>query len=79
MGVASGTSMALFGFSPLVISLVANRFFTHPESGLDVTHFLGFLAVAAGIMHLFSAACMQGPEPKHAHSRLDHAPEGEED
>ena len=71
--------MALFGFSPLVISLVANRFFTHPESGLDVTHFLGFLAVAAGIMHLFSAACMQGPEPKHAHSRLGHAPEGEED
>lgn len=78
MGVASGTSMALFGFSPLVISLVANRFFTHPTSGLDVTHFLGFLAAAAGISHLFGALCMQGPEPKHANSHPNNASEDEE-
>ncbi|CAL1704917.1 unnamed protein product [Somion occarium] len=64
MGVASGTSMALFGFSPLVLSVVANRFFTHQDTGLDVTHFLALIAFLAGSTHLLGALCMQGPEPK---------------
>lgn len=70
--------MALFGLSPLVLSLVANRVFTHPDSGLDVTHFLGFLAAAAGTTHLFGALCMQGPEPKHTHSHSSSPLEDEE-
>ncbi|KAI0082743.1 MFS general substrate transporter [Panus rudis PR-1116 ss-1] len=63
MSVASGTSMALFGFSPLVLSAIANALFTTPESGLDVTHFLAFLAVVSGVVHLFGTLAMPGQEP----------------
>ncbi|KAH8106737.1 MFS general substrate transporter [Cristinia sonorae] len=62
MGVASGASMAIFGFSPLLLSEVAKRYFTDPLSGLDVTHFLAFMAVLAGSVHFISGLCMQGSE-----------------
>lgn len=65
MGVASGTSMALFGFSPLLLCALASRFFTHPETGLDVAHFIAFLALLSGLVNLFGAICMQGPEKQH--------------
>lgn len=62
MGVASGTSMAIFGFSPLLLSAIASTYFTYPETGLNVTHFLAFLAVVSGAVHLISALCMQGSD-----------------
>ncbi len=54
--------MALFGFSPLLLSALASRFFTYPATGLNVTHFLAFLAALSGLIHLFGAICMQGAE-----------------
>jgi hypothetical protein len=54
-GAASGASLALFGLSPLFLSLLASRYFTSPSTGLDVTHFLFFLAFASGIVHLIGA------------------------
>ena len=61
MGVAAGTSMALFGCSPLIISALGERYFTHPETGLNVTHFLSFLAILTGIVHWISAFFLPGP------------------
>ncbi|KIJ68880.1 hypothetical protein HYDPIDRAFT_178843 [Hydnomerulius pinastri MD-312] len=53
IGVAAGTSMALFGLSPTFLSILASQYFTDPDSGLDVTHFLQFLAILCGCVHLF--------------------------
>jgi hypothetical protein len=54
-GAASGTSMAFFGLSPLFLSLLASRYFTDPTTGLNVTRFLMFLAIASGTTHLIGA------------------------
>ncbi|ETW85749.1 hypothetical protein HETIRDRAFT_379852 [Heterobasidion irregulare TC 32-1] len=61
IGVASGSSMALFGLSPLFLSLIASRFFTDPIAGLNVTQFLTFHAVAAGLVHLLGAFNLHTP------------------
>jgi hypothetical protein len=37
----------------MLISILASTFFTHPDDGLDVTHFLQFLAFTCGAVHLF--------------------------
>lgn len=59
--------MAIFGFSPLVLSLTASsKFFTSPSSGhLDVASFLKFLAILAGITHVLGAIVLQGPPTEH--------------
>ncbi|KZV84422.1 MFS general substrate transporter [Exidia glandulosa HHB12029] len=57
-GAAAGTSMALFGFSPLVLSLFASSLFTTPD-GLDVTRFTAFVAALAGATHIFGALTLQ--------------------
>lgn len=62
-GAAAGTSMALFGFSPLVLSLFASALFTGPD-GLDVTHFTFFLACLAGVTHLIGALTLQIVPPE---------------
>ncbi|KII88648.1 hypothetical protein PLICRDRAFT_124849 [Plicaturopsis crispa FD-325 SS-3] len=55
IGIASGTSMAIFGLSPLFLSLIASNFFSSPDTGLDVTSFLRFLAVTVGAVHVLGA------------------------
>lgn len=64
IGVASGTSMALFGCSPLLLSLIADHFFTFPDSTgapvLNVTRFLTFLSLVSGVAHLFGALTLPG-------------------
>ncbi|KAF8838329.1 MFS general substrate transporter [Paxillus ammoniavirescens] len=52
IGVSAGTSMALFGLSPTFLSILASRYFTSPDNELDVTHFLQFLAILCGCVHL---------------------------
>jgi hypothetical protein len=68
LGIASGTSMALFGLSPLFLSLIASNFFTDRDTGLDVTSFLQFMAMFAGVVHLIGAFTLRTPplavEPK---------------
>ncbi|KAN0133799.1 Major facilitator superfamily domain containing protein [Lactarius tabidus] len=59
LGAASGGSMALFGLSPLILSLLASTFFTDPSTGLDVPRFLNFLAITSGIIHLLGAFNMR--------------------
>ncbi|THH20349.1 hypothetical protein EW146_g962 [Bondarzewia mesenterica] len=61
IGVASGSSMALFGLSPLFLSLVASRFFSDPATGLNVTKFLTFHAATAGLIHLIGAFNLRIP------------------
>ncbi|KAH7923524.1 MFS general substrate transporter [Leucogyrophana mollusca] len=63
IGMATGTSMALFGLSPMFFSIVASRFFSDPDTGLDVTHYLQFLAVLCGIVHLVGAFNLSIPPP----------------
>ncbi|TFY79997.1 hypothetical protein EWM64_g4020 [Hericium alpestre] len=60
MGVASGSSMALFGLSPLFLSLLAKPF-SRPDTDLDVTAFLTFLAALAGTVHLIGAFTLHVP------------------
>jgi hypothetical protein len=53
--------MALFGLSPLFLSLLASNFFTTADTGLDVAHFLKFLAIFAGAIQLFGALNLKTP------------------
>ncbi|KAI0748276.1 MFS general substrate transporter [Daedaleopsis nitida] len=55
IGIASGTSMSIFGLSPLFLSLVASSLFTAPGATLDVTSFFTFMAVATGTINFVSA------------------------
>jgi len=61
MGFASGTSLAIFGLSPLLLSWVATRFFTPPDGVLDVTRFFTFMAVLAGVVNFLGALILPGP------------------
>lgn len=56
--------MALFGLSPFLLSLLASRCFTDPYTGLDVTRFLSFLALASGIIHLVGAFTLRISTPQ---------------
>ena len=51
IGIASGTSMAVFGLSPLFLSLLASRF-TPPGETLDIPAFFACMATLTGITHL---------------------------
>ncbi|KIJ16685.1 hypothetical protein PAXINDRAFT_10393 [Paxillus involutus ATCC 200175] len=58
IGVAAGTSMALFGLSPTFLSILASRYFSSPDDELDVTRFLQFLAILCGCVHLLGGLTM---------------------
>ncbi|PCH38118.1 MFS general substrate transporter [Wolfiporia cocos MD-104 SS10] len=60
MGFASGTSLAIFGMSPLFLSMIATRFF-HNELGVDVTRYFTFLAILTGTVNLFGGLVLPGP------------------
>jgi len=52
-GLASGTSMALFGLSPLFFSVIASKFFTDPASGiLNVANYTAFIALFNSIIYI---------------------------
>lgn len=77
IGIASGTSITLFGLSPMFISILASRFFSHPDEGLDVTRFLQFLALFCGAVHLFGAFTLHIiPLPEDPTSVVSEDPEG---
>jgi hypothetical protein len=53
--------MTFFGLSPFFLSLLASRYFTDPITGLNVTHFMTFLAFASGIIHFIGAFTLRVP------------------
>ncbi|KAH6918692.1 major facilitator superfamily domain-containing protein [Coprinopsis sp. MPI-PUGE-AT-0042] len=56
IGVASGTSMALFGLSPLFLSVIASTWFTDPATQiLNVASFTGFLSIFSAVVYLSTA------------------------
>ncbi|TFK54969.1 MFS general substrate transporter [Heliocybe sulcata] len=61
-GVASGATMALFGLSPLFLSAIASTFFTEPNSGLQVSRYLTFLAVFVGLVNLLGTVSLWTPK-----------------
>ncbi|KAH7889317.1 MFS general substrate transporter [Phlebopus sp. FC_14] len=67
IGIAAGTSMALFGLSPTFLSILASTYYSNPDTGLDVTRFLRFLAILCGCVHVIGAFTMRPieelPEP----------------
>ncbi|KAH7107571.1 MFS general substrate transporter [Auriculariales sp. MPI-PUGE-AT-0066] len=77
-GAAAGTSMALFGLSPLALSFIASSFFTGPD-GLDVTQFTSFLAVLAAASHIIGAFALQILPPAQPPARSGLPPIEEED
>lgn len=70
-GTASGVSMALFGLSPLFLSFIASGFFTDPVTGLNVSHYLCFLAVLTGVVFLFGSIAMRTPPSNRVKSTED--------
>lgn len=55
-GIASGTSMALFGLSPLFLTYVAINWFTNHYTGtLQVVRFTACLSIVAGAVHIIGA------------------------
>lgn len=55
-GIASGTSMALFGLSPLFLTYVAvNWFMDHTTGILQVVPFTASLTIAVGAVHIVGA------------------------
>lgn len=48
--------MAIFGLSPLVLSLIATSFFTESAThSLNAVHFLTFMAILTGVVHFLGA------------------------
>ena len=54
--------MSLFGLSPLFLSLLATTFFTSEDGELNVTGFMAFMAILAGVVHLIGAFNLRTPE-----------------
>ena len=61
IGFASGSSMALFGLSPLFLSVLASAFFTSEDNVFDVTRFVTFLAILTGVVHIIGALTLKTP------------------
>ncbi|KAH9934659.1 MFS general substrate transporter [Fomitopsis serialis] len=61
MGFASGTSLAIFGLSPLFLSWIATEFFTPTDGVLDVTRFFTFMALLTGVVNFLGALILPGP------------------
>lgn len=62
IGTVSAASMVMYGLSPLFLCSFATNIFTDPESGLDLTNYLTFLAVTAGAANLFGACVLTVPD-----------------
>lgn len=80
-GVATGTSMALFGLSPLFLTSVALSWFTNHYNGVfQVVRFTAYLAVVSGAVHLlgaitFSRAGLNSKDQSSASRDLDYHPD----
>lgn len=56
IGLASGASLALFGLSPLFLTVLATNYFTDPITGLlNVSRYMTFLAFLTASVYTFSA------------------------
>ncbi|KAF9792757.1 MFS general substrate transporter [Thelephora terrestris] len=60
IGIVSAASMVMYGLSPIFLSFFAN-IFTDPNSGLDLTNYLTFLALVGGTVNLFGACVLTVP------------------
>ncbi|KAF8654209.1 hypothetical protein AX16_003735 [Volvariella volvacea WC 439] len=64
-GIASGTSMALFGLSPLLLTTIAASKFVDPETGLlNIVSFMEFLAIYTTSIHILASIALRHV-PKH--------------
>ena len=62
IGTASAASTVMYGLSPLFLSSFATNIFTDSRSGLDLTKYLTFLALACGTVNLFGACVLTVPD-----------------
>ena len=75
IGTASGVSMVMYGLSPLFLSFFATNTFTDPRSGLDLAHYLTFLALLGGTVNLFGACVLTVPDSNAVPETVDEVPE----
>jgi len=75
IGIASGASMLMYGLSPLFLSFFATNIFTDPQSGLDLMHYLIFLALLGGTVNLFGACVLTVPDGHVVAEMADETPE----
>ena len=61
IGIVSSASMVMYGMSPIFFSFFASSIFTEPNSGLDLTSYLIFLALVGGTVNLFGACVLTAP------------------
>lgn len=54
--------MALFGLSPLFLSVLASTWFTNNAGDLEVTNFVAFMAILAGSVHIIGAINLRTPD-----------------
>jgi len=79
IGTASATAMVMFGLSPIFLSFFATNLFTNPQTGLDLTHYLTFLALLGGIVNLFGACVLTVPNSHAVLEIVDEESEGSVD
>jgi len=73
-----GATMALFGLSPLCLSILASDFFTDPGSGLlDIVLFLKFLAALTAFTHLLGYFVLQTPPTPYAAAPISDRVDGD--
>lgn len=51
LGLSAGLSTAFFGLSPFFLTYLASQYFSNQDGTLNVTHFLSFLGIFAGVTH----------------------------
>ncbi|KAF9456515.1 MFS general substrate transporter [Collybia nuda] len=54
-GLAAGTTMTLFGLSPLLLSFIGSHFFVDSSESLDAASLLKFLAILTAVIHTAGA------------------------
>ncbi|THU92180.1 MFS general substrate transporter [Dendrothele bispora CBS 962.96] len=74
ISIASGTTMALFGLSPLFLSSLASTFFTNSDSSLDIVSFLVFMTIFAGVSHLLGAVALDVPSTPSSEDHMRSSP-----
>lgn len=67
--------MVMFGLSPLFLSFFATNIFTDPQSGLNLTQYLTFLAIVGGTVNLFGACVLTVPDSYVGLDIVDEGPE----
>ncbi|KAF5365701.1 hypothetical protein D9758_003255 [Tetrapyrgos nigripes] len=78
MSFASGSTMAVFGLSPLFLSTIASRFFTDLDGTLNIVPYLWCIALLSGVVHFVGAITLSNAGTSASHHNHSTSPDSEE-